>query len=162
MTEHQRLFLVQARSNLAIFEFLRSNAHLPVCHALHYLQMATEMLGKAYLWRHGQQKNSHRALVKFLKALETNRSAQNQLDFGGQNEFWRQRIRKAKILAEMIENLAPALADGPNPEYPWPPENPTICPAEHNFEIWETLQTGSGRSFLDFIRKLFENADQFL
>lgn len=53
MTEHQRLFLVQARSDFVVFEWLQKqqrNGELPASHALHYLQMATELLGKS----HGQ------------------------------------------------------------------------------------------------------------
>jgi len=46
MTEHQRLFLVQARTDFAVFELFRRDVKWPSCHALHYLQMATELLGK--------------------------------------------------------------------------------------------------------------------
>ena len=53
MTEYQRLFLVQARTDFAVFELLRRQADLPACHKLHYLQMATELLGKAHAWKHG-------------------------------------------------------------------------------------------------------------
>jgi hypothetical protein len=48
VTEQQRLFLVQARSDFAVFELFRGNANWPPCHALHYLQMSSELLGKAH------------------------------------------------------------------------------------------------------------------
>jgi hypothetical protein len=79
MTEHQRLFLVQARTDLVVFELLLRQAELPACHALHYLQMATELLGKAHAWKHSPQVTTHRAFVGFLRSLSTNRKAQKQL-----------------------------------------------------------------------------------
>ena len=53
MTEYQRLFLVQARTDFVVFELLRALPHLPACQALHYLQMSTELLGKAHAWKQG-------------------------------------------------------------------------------------------------------------
>src|SRR5438128_2189537 len=131
MTEFQRLFLLQARTDFAVFELLRKQPDLPACHALHYLQMATELLGKAHAWKHGQPNKTHRAFARFLRSLSTNRQAQKQLGYEGQNENWRHTIRKSVPLAESIEDLAPSLSrDGPNPEYPWPDVAPqTGCQA---------------------------------
>jgi hypothetical protein len=164
MTEFQRLFLVQARADFVVFELLRRQPDLPACLALHYLQMATELLGKAHAWKHGPRANTHRAFVGFLRSLSTNRKAQNQLGFGGRNENWEHSIRKGVLLAERIENLAPALAlDAPNPEYPWPREAPEVAPAEHTFGIWQDLQeTASGRQFVHLAMHLFAAADTYL
>jgi hypothetical protein len=164
MTEYQRLFLVQARTDFAVFELLRRQADLPPCHALHYLQMATELLGKAHAWKHGPRANTHRAFVGFLRSLSTNRKAQKQVGFGGRNEHWEHLIRKSVPLAERIEDLAPALArDAPNPEYPWPRDAPLTAPAEYTFEIWQDLQeTAAGRQFLSVIGRLFAAAEAFL
>ena len=164
MTEHQRLFLVQARTDFAVFELLRGQPGLPACHALHYLQMATELLGKAYLWKSGRPANTHTAFVPFLKGLEKNREAQKRLGFEGQNQSWEQLIRKSKSLAKSAQDLAPALAlDGPNPEYPWPPDAPQFAPAEHTFAIWNDLHnTTAGRKFLRMVGSLFEGAEAFL
>lgn len=95
MTEFQRLFCVQARTDFVVFSLLRDQAELPACHALHYLQMATELLGKAHAWKHGPCVSTHRAFVGFLRSLSTNRKAQKQLGYEGQNESWRHLIRKA-------------------------------------------------------------------
>lgn len=164
MTEYQRLFLVQARSDFAVFALLRGQADLPACHALHYLQMATELFGKAHAWKHGPRANTHRAFVGFLRSLSTNRKAQKQLDFEGRNENWEHLIRKSIPLAQGIEDLAPALAqDGPNPEYPWPRDAPQNAPAEHAFELWQRLQdTDAGRRFLWLVDRLFKVAEAFL
>ena len=167
MTEQQRLFLVQARTDFAVFELFRRNSTLPACHALHYLQMATELFGKAHAWRHGGPNLSHRAFVGFVRSLSHNRQAQDQLGFKMQNERWMHLIRKSVPLAQRVEDLAPALRkdgkDGPNPEYPWPSDVPTAAPAEHTFEIWEELQkTAAGRQFLSLLGHLFAAAEVFL
>lgn len=166
MTEYQQLFLVQARSDFAVFELLRRQpeSEVPHFHALHYLQMATELLGKAHAWKHGPRKKTHRAVVSFLRSLSTNRSAQKHLGFEGQNQNWEHLIRKSIPLAERVEDLAPDLAgDGPNPEYPWPSGAPQATPAEHSFEIWQELQeTAAGRQFLNFVGRLFAAAEAFL
>ena len=164
MTEYQRLFLVQARAVYSVFELLRRNPSLHPCHALHYLQMATELLGKAHAWKHGPTSKTHRAFVGFLRSLSTNRQAQKQLGFEGQNESWVYLIRKSIRLAASVEDLAPTLAgDGPNPEYPWPPDDPKTAPAEYAFPIWQELRgTAEGRQFLKLIGDLFSAAEAFL
>lgn len=167
MNEYQRLFFIQARSDFAVFELLQKlqrQGNLPACHALHYLQMATELLGKAYAWRHGPQPKTHYAFVPFLLGLSTNRDAQKRLGFRGHNANWEQLIRKSSALAEQIQKLAPTLAqNGPNPEYPWPPAAPAHVPAEHRFELWDDLETtAAGRQFLSLITRLFANAEAFL
>ena len=139
MNKPQRLFLAQARSDFAVFELLRKQATLPECHALHSLQMTTEMLGKAHAWGSGPNPQTHRAIVRFPRSLSTNQMPQQQLGSVGKNDAWSSLIRSSIPLAERIEDLAPALAqEGPNPEYPWPRANPHTAPAEHPF--------GSGRS----------------
>ena len=164
MIEYQRLFLAQARTDFTVFELLRAQPGLPACHALHYLQMATELLGKARAWKHGPPANTHRAFVGFLRSLSTNRKAQKQLRFEGRNENWEHMIRKCVPLAERVEYLAPALAlDSPNPDDPWPREAPQVAPAEYVFEIWQELQeTAAGRQFVTIVRHLFAAAEAFL
>ncbi len=164
MTEHQRLFLVQARGSFGVFTLLRGQPDLPACHALHYLQMATELLGKAHAWKTGPKKTTHRSLVGFLRSLSSNRRAQRQLGFAGKNEQWEHLVRKSLPLAGRVEDLAPALAgDGPNPEYPWPPADPRAAPVEHSFEIWAELETTQvGRQFIGLVSGLFKVAEAFL
>ena len=164
MNRYQRLFLIQAKADMVVFDRLRKDSSLPRCHALHYLQMATELLGKAHAWKNGPRTNTHRAFVGFLRSLATNRTAQNRLGYEGKNANWRHLIRKSVPLAENIEDLAPALAlDGPNPEYPWPRADPHTAPAEHSFPIWSELQGAiNGQNFLYLVRKLFILAEEFL
>ncbi len=164
MTESQRLFLVQARTAFDVFGLLHGQSKLPPCHSLHYLQMATELLGKAHVWKYGRPRSTHRAFVGFLRSLATNRKAQKQLGYEGSNQSWEHLIRKSVPLADRIQGLAPALAgDGPNPEYPWPQGAPEVAPAEYEFEIWLELQdTAAGRQFLKFTTDLFVVAEAYL
>jgi hypothetical protein len=126
--------------------------------------MATELLGKAYVWKQEQPRNTHRALVSFLRGLSTNRNARERLGFRGRSGQWRQLLRKSIVLAERVEDLAPALAiDGPNPEYPWPRANPEVAPVEHRFDVWSDLEdTAAGRRFLQLLSDLFRVAEQLL
>ncbi len=164
MIEYQRLFLVQARSAFAVYGLLAKENGLHHCHALHYLQMSTELLGKASAWRNGPIAKSHKALVVFLYNLSSNSQAQNQLGYQGQNANWTHTIRKIIPIAESLQKLAPALAaDGPNAEYPWPPAAPAAAPVEYNFPIWEELtETAHGRSFIAILGKLFANAEEYM
>ncbi len=82
MNRHQRLFLIQAKADMVVFERFRKDSNLPACHALHYLQMATELLGKAHAWKNGPRANTHRAFVDFLRSLATNRAAKTNWDSG--------------------------------------------------------------------------------
>jgi hypothetical protein len=164
MKEEQRLFLVQAKSAYAVYRLLNADKSLPHCHALHYLQMATELLGKANAWKNGPIGKSHKALVSFLHSLSSNTKAQKQLGYEGQNENWKHTIRKIKPMAESLQKLAPALAnDGPNPEYPWPPHAPTDTPVEYAFPIWEEMtETPYGRMLISLIHYHFAAAEEYI
>ncbi|MGH7139538.1 MAG: hypothetical protein ACREHD_27650, partial [Pirellulales bacterium] len=130
---------------------------------LHHLQMATELLGKAHAWRHGPQPMTHVAFVPFFRSLVSNRRAQNQLGFARRNEAWRRLIRTSIPLAQQVEQLAPTLAiDRPNPEYPWPRDDPADAPAEFTFEIWRALQqTSAGRRFVSLVERLLQSRRRF-
>src|SRR5882724_6463098 len=44
-------FIAQARSDWLVYRVLTESAEVPLCHRLHYLQMACEKLAKAYRLR---------------------------------------------------------------------------------------------------------------
>ncbi len=127
------------------------------CHSLHYLQMATEKLAKAYFWRSGAPPpRSHagfRQLLKFLghiRQKDRDRIA-SLFSFNRFTDFqnW---IRAVQPIAYDLERLAPDLAnDGPNPEYPWPHAEPLHAPVEHTFAIWTSLTSGQGRDLMRVI-----------
>ena len=68
MTDAQAKWWRQTQSDWSVFVHLR-RAGVNTCHLLHYLQMTTEKLGKAYLWRSGRvPSKNHTGFVRFLKA----------------------------------------------------------------------------------------------
>ncbi len=75
---------------------------------------------------------------------------------------FREWIKDASDLAYELERLAPALAgDGPNPEYPWPRDNPEHAPVEHDFQTWRHMQSASGHCLWIMIDKVLENFDEW-
>jgi hypothetical protein len=167
MTDEQRLWWSQAKSDHGAFTLLRKQGAAE-CHLLHYLQMATEKLAKAYLWRSGMAPPaSHVGFSRFLRALMTRSSPDLRriarvFDFGRpvEMEAW---VRQVGPLAHELQNLAPVVAnDGPNPEYPWPHKSPIECPVEFSFPLWPQLRDERrGRELLKFIRNGVERFEQF-
>jgi len=159
MNDAQRLWWKQARSDHAIFTRLRRDG-VHQCHLLHYLQMTTEKLSKAYLWRSGHAPpKTHTGFVRFLKALLDRRPQEldtiaKSLGFSRRESLDRW-VLSAQTLAYSLQNIAPAEAnDGPNPEYPWPHDSPKHYPADHHFALWDQLiNTGHGRKLIDFVDK---------
>jgi hypothetical protein len=159
MNEQQRVFFAQAQSDYRMFRFLRS-ANQPACHVLHYLQMSTEKLARAYLWRHSVVKRSHAAFSKFLRSLAGDDRVRLELGFKRRDQ-WGAKLDGIFPLVESIQKLAPDLAaDGPNPEYPWPPSQPHTAPIEFVFPVSEDLQKSNGRTLLDLIERLFAHAER--
>ncbi len=142
---------------------LRKNARNP-CHVLHYLQMATEKLAKAYFWRSGKvPAKSHVGFSKLFRALADNQSAYAALGFKRVDEYRRWCRQTASGLSHEIESLAPSLANnGPNPEYPWPHHAPTETPASFSFPLWDKLQSeGAGRQFLARVELAISSFDAY-
>lgn len=158
MNAAQAVWIEQVRSDHAVLQQLRRMGARP-CHQLHYLQMVTEKLGKAYFWRAGTSpRKSHASFVKFLGALNDRpevdrRRIARLFEFRRAQDFenW---ILNAAPIAYQLERLAPALAgdEGPNAEYPWPRRAPVQCPANYDFVVWKLLsETGRGRHLLKVI-----------
>lgn len=167
MNDAQRLWWTQANSDHEIFLHLRRAGNHP-CHLLHYLQMSTEKLSKAYLWGSGSAPpKKHTGFVQFLRALNTIQTEDLEriskvLTFKRRQDFekW---IKNVLPLAYALENVVPTkAADGPNPEYPWPHSSPIECPSEYRFPLWDELaETGQGRRLLEFIGIAVARFDQY-
>lgn len=157
MNSYQGLWWKQAKSDHDAFLLLRRQG-VAECHTLHYLQMVTEKIAKAYFWRSGSPPpKNHAGFVQFLRFLgqikqsERDRIA-NLFTFARYVDFqgW---IYAVLPIAYDLERLAPALAkDGPNPEYPWPHNQPQSAPAHHHFEMWSRLTSGRGRDLMRVIQ----------
>jgi hypothetical protein len=158
MNDFQKLWWRQVQSDIDVLELLKKDfKRYPPCHQLHYLQMVTEKLGKAYLWRSKNPPDkNHASFVLFLRALgSVSISIRPQVarifGFSRFDDFqaW---LRQILPLAYQLQRMAPQLAeDGPNPEYPWPHSAPLHVPAEYDFGIWHELNTGRGRQFIQVI-----------
>ena len=157
MNNQQELWWEQALSDYSVLVLLRSQGVAP-CHQLHYLQMVTEKLAKAYFWRTGKAPpKCHSGFAQFLRSIGgVQPSKRDQVakalafkSFGGLQSW----IRSILPMAYDLERIAPALANnGPNPEYPWPHNSPTSSPVRSQFAVWDQLiATGRGRQFVQVI-----------
>jgi len=131
-------FFIQARGDNEIRKLLNEN-QAPYAHQLHYLQMAWEKLAKGVLTLEDAvdpPEFSHRALVRCLQHLKTDRHLRRLLRYEDSSSFTRF-INSLLPLADQIERLAPALAGArqPNPEYPWQPlvRGPVEVPVRFGF-----------------------------
>ena len=129
MNKYRALWWEQAKSDHNAFLLLRGQG-AGQCHSLHYLQMVTEKIAKAYFWRSGlPPPRNHAGLVQFLRFLGQIRQSDrtrvaNLFSFARFDDFqnW---MYSVLPIAYDLERLAPTLAEnGPNPEYPWPHEKP--------------------------------------
>jgi hypothetical protein len=155
----QRVWWQQAKSDHDVLKLFRRQG-VASCHQLHYLQMTTEKLAKAYFWQTGTPPaRNYSGFVQYLRFLGGTSQARRPfvlkaLGFKtfGELQNWTQAILP---LAYDLERLAPALAsNGPNPEYPWPHEAPTHVPATTTFWVWEQLtRTARGRQFVQVIER---------
>lgn len=162
MNRYQALWWQQARSDHDVLVLLRRQGAV-ACHQLHYLQMVTEKLGKAYFWRSAEPpRRSHAVFVQFMRAMgsvpQSDRSQVAEVFGFARFQDLRNWIRAILPLAYELQNLAPALADdGPNPEYPWPPSHPEFAPATYEFPLWNQLvNTSRGRQLLQIVRLAVE------
>jgi len=157
MNKYQELWWKQAQSDHSVLVLLRRRG-VAACHQLHYLQMVTEKLGRAYFWRSGTPPPaSHAGFVQFLRFLGSVRASDRgriaEVFAFRRFEDFQNWIRTVLPLAYTLERLAPALAqDGPNPEYPWPRTAPQYAPATFDFDLWTRLRdTGRGRQLMQII-----------
>ena len=159
MNSYQELWWRQAQSDQTVLVSLRRNG-AAACHQLHYLQMVTEKLAKAYFWESGNPpRRTHAVLVQFLRSLGGVPQSKRQritdaLGFGRFDDLqnW---LREVLPLAYELQKLAPNLAqDGPNPEYPWQQVAPQFAPVSFEFDLWTKLtNSGRGRQLMQVIRR---------
>jgi len=115
-------YFLQARSDYDAFKEL-NNPRIPICHRLHYLQMAGEKLAKAYLSPSNGEppKKGHQKLVNLLKVLKGRREIRRKLGFGDDHNAFCSYVDSLTRFAGQIELLAPVGTNDRrmNAEYPW-------------------------------------------
>ncbi len=148
-------FLEQARSDWEMWQLIHER-EAPDCHALHYLQMTCEKLGKAFLIAGGtispqQAQGSHVAFKRFLQVASRNHVLRNLLKMTSSQ--FRAHVNQLLPIAEAVESLTPALAhDGPNVEYPWEsPDRQIHIPARYTFSIARELRRPPGVNLLKIV-----------
>jgi hypothetical protein len=152
-------FLEQAKSDWRTYEAIQ-RLSLDACQLLHYLQMATEKLGKAMLLAEGiditKVRTSHKAFTRFLHLIARKPGVQNHLQMSARQ--LRAYIQSLLPVAVEFEKLAPALAkNGPNAEYPWiDPSGSIHVPASFQFFVVVQLKGQTGRKLLSLIRLFLE------
>ncbi|MCE5240431.1 hypothetical protein LLH23_18380 [bacterium] len=162
-------FFRQAASDFRVFELLLSQPGLPQCHALHYLQMASEKLAKAIFLAGDPSFNYRRhAVLRNLHQPLRRQDVCRMLGFGSMKQY-EATLNGLRPVLDQIEHLCPAVDDGaaadttPNVEYPWLGRDGQagltwLVPADHQFELVAELlkPRHAGLTALQFIALLLE------
>lgn len=142
--EWRTAFFAQAQSDYGMFREL-NRGDVPMSHKLHYLQMATEKLAKAFMSppTGDSPPKVHNILVKFLQISKGRPEIRRKLGYESNPLAYSSYINSLIGVAGQIEGLAPTAADErPNPEYPWANAAGDVqCPAHYHFpEInWQEI-----------------------
>src|SRR5690606_30185041 len=138
------------------FARLQAAADVESCHSLHFLQMATEKLAKAYRIRDTSAPlegdagllRRHVGLVKFIRALLL--SPKMKEAYEGRSSQLASFSKTATGLAREIEKLAPAVDQATTPEnteYPWLSGKTVVVPCEYTYPPLSLLERPGGRGF---------------
>jgi hypothetical protein len=139
-------FVRQARSEQEVRKLLNSAA-IEYSHRLHYLQMVSEKIAKAFQVGPDDPKPPefvHRGFVRLLQTLKSRSDIQRALGFNNKRAY-EQYIASLLDLADRVERLAPSLAgvNQPNPEYPWMDvaTQTVIAPVDYSFSLFDRGNT---------------------
>ncbi len=146
----------QAGAHFQTFLLLQENGSVPQCHKLQFLQMACEKLVKAHLIKGGEDpsklQSSHSRVAGTLPVVIRQHLMGSGV--GTHNAEWN--IRHARLIAEEIEMLAPAVKRGgsrpDNCEYPWEDAAAILhVPIDWKFKPSELLLAQAARTFLKLV-----------
>jgi hypothetical protein len=166
-------YLKQARADFSMFLQLKDDEDVNLCHALHFLQMATEKLSKAALlfgggFRLKDVSSTHLVFVEMLIKFKKHSGLANRLGFAGKGRgdtaALEKHIQSLLPLAHWIEQLVPTSESTPNCEYPWlvptnlPPDERVVAPCDHLFVDWQPTELKLIR-LLSLIRQILDNAE---
>lgn len=114
-------YLLQARSDYDLYQRMERLGDVPLCHRLHYLQMATEKLAKGFLTPAGDTPHeyTHKAFPRLVREASAMPRVRARLGKTGQYAAYRRFLQSVEPLAEVLQNLSPEGDDHPNPEYTW-------------------------------------------
>lgn len=158
-------YYAQALSDWSIFLEFQRRSDIPRAQALHYLQMATEKLAKAYRFRDTATDvdallTSHVGFAPFMNAFLL--SDPFRREYAGRAAQFAVLRRDCGRLARSVEQLAPAVdrvGYPGNAEYPWADGERAIVPATWGFPDLALLYGPRGRAFLKVIERAVQEFD---
>lgn len=142
--EWARAYAEQGLSDLGIYKLLtETKPPIAACHWLHYLQMASEKIGKANQFLVAGESidklvTSHIAAVRFVDAYF--KSSRMRTKYRGKDAELQEKLRDMAGVARAIEELAPAIDRErvpQNVEYPWSDGTKLFIPSKHQFTFEE-------------------------
>lgn len=152
--EWRTAFLRQARSDYALFQTLRTQDDVPLCHKLHCLQMATEKLAKALQTPPGRRPDrTHTAFASFVQTATTNPQLRRISRYQNRAQY-RAALSSLLPLAQSLEDLSPEGPDHPNPEYPWEQNGQVVSPLDYAWTGFQ-LQSPAMIRLLQFLDDCF-------
>lgn len=153
-------YFTQAQNDYDVFREFKGRTDIAMCQKLHYLQMATEKLAKAFLSSAtgGRPPRVHTALVRFLKMSKGRPDIRRRLGYAGKNSpAYCSYIDSLLDVAGRIERLAPVGGqERPNPEYPWEDDNgEVVCPVDYCFPEFGRQEIVAFQHFTDGLFRIF-------
>lgn len=153
----------QSNSDFTVYLLLASLPDVPLCHSLHYLQMACEKIAKAYQLRDlatSQNKltTSHVAFLKFIESFLVSPLIKNE--YQGRDAQLKRFKQSIRNLAREIEKLAPAVDSEHSPsnsEYPWEFNGEINIPCRYSYPNLSSLRAPIGANFLKLIKEAIIN-----
>lgn len=152
----QDAFLTQAWSDFQVFREMNRSRRYPPCHALHYLQMASEKLAKGFMCKRSMEpprRLTHYSLVNFLNVSKSQRDWREKLGYRHNPKAYGYYIDSLLPIARRIERLVPQGTHRINAEYPWlTAEGDVACPCLCNYDH---IDLSDVTRFRDLIHALF-------
>ncbi len=157
----RKAYFIQAQNDYTIFCEFKQRTDVAMCQKIHYLQMATEKLAKAFLSPHtgAPPPRVHTALVKFLRISKGRPEIRRQLGYGENYQAYCSYIDSLLEVAGKIENLAPiGDRERPNPEYPWQDNSgKVISPATYLFPEFSRHEIVKFQHLTDGLFRIFKD-----
>jgi len=151
-------YFAQAMDDYGVFREFKKRSDVRMCQKLHYLQMATEKLAKAFLSPPAGQRPPpvHSALVRFLRMSKGRPDIRRQLGYEKNYLSYCSYIDSLLGLAERIERLAPVGdKERLNPEYPWEEAGGNVvCPARYDFPEFERQELAEFQHLTDALFRI--------
>jgi hypothetical protein len=156
-------FAEQSQSDWQVYGRLAADDQIPVCHELHYLQMACEKIAKAYRCRDTTANleellKRHVGFAKFMGSFLVSPSI--KVAYQGRDAQLRQVAKLARALAREIEKLAPAVdrtGSPENAEYPWEMDDEVISPCHYSYPRLSLLMSPGGRTLLKLLARAIQD-----